>query len=77
VVLLDELEKAHMEVQNILLQVFDDGRLTDGKGRVVDFTNTVIIATSNLGAELIQRNLELPSRPTCSTHYAATCARSS
>src|SRR5258705_6092338 len=58
VVLLDELEKAHMEVQNILLQVLDDGRLTDGKGRVVDFTNTVIIATSNVGSELIQRNLQ-------------------
>ncbi len=57
VVLLDEIEKAHAEVQNILLQVFDDGRLTDGKGRIVDFTNTIIIATSNLGAELIQANL--------------------
>jgi ATP-dependent Clp protease ATP-binding subunit ClpC len=49
-------------VQNILLQVFDDGRLTDGKGRVVDFTNTVIIATSNVGSELIQRNLEKDER---------------
>ena len=57
VVLLDEVEKAHPDVYNTLLQVFDDGRLTDGKGRVVDFTNTVIIATSNLGAELIQREL--------------------
>jgi ATP-dependent Clp protease ATP-binding subunit ClpC len=57
VVLLDELEKAHPDVHNILLQVFDEGRLTDGKGRVVDFTNTILIATSNLGADLIQRQL--------------------
>ncbi|SFP98502.1 ATP-dependent Clp protease ATP-binding subunit ClpC [Tranquillimonas alkanivorans] len=58
VVLLDEIEKAHTDVYNILLQVFDDGRLTDGKGRVVDFSNTVIIATSNLGSDIIQRNLQ-------------------
>jgi ATP-dependent Clp protease ATP-binding subunit ClpC len=58
VLLLDEIEKAHPDVHNILLQVFDDGRLTDGKGRVVDFTNTIIIATSNLGSDLIQRNLK-------------------
>ena len=57
VVLLDEIEKAHPDAHNILLQIFDDGRLTDGKGRVVDFTNTVIIATSNVGAHLIQENL--------------------
>ena len=57
VLLLDEIEKAHPDVHNILLQVFDDGRLTDGKGRVVDFTNTTIIATSNLGSDLIQSNL--------------------
>jgi ATP-dependent Clp protease ATP-binding subunit ClpC len=57
VVLLDEFEKAHLDVQNVMLQVFDDGRLTDGKGRVVDFSNTVIIATSNLGSDLIQENL--------------------
>ena len=56
-VLLDEIEKAHAEVHNILLQLFDEGRLTDGKGRVVDFTNTIIIATSNLGSDVIQRNL--------------------
>lgn len=56
VILLDEIEKAHPDVYNILLQVFDDGRLTDGKGRVVDFTNTIIIATSNLGSELIIAN---------------------
>jgi ATP-dependent Clp protease ATP-binding subunit ClpC len=58
VILLDEIEKAHADVNNVLLQVFDDGRLTDGKGRVVDFSNTVIIATSNLGASLILENLE-------------------
>ncbi|MHC2109187.1 ATP-dependent Clp protease ATP-binding subunit [Methylobacterium sp. CM6246] len=57
VVLLDEIEKAHPDVYNTLLQVFDDGRLTDGKGRVTDFTNTMLIATSNLGADIIQRNL--------------------
>nr|NKR04505.1 AAA domain-containing protein [Escherichia coli] len=59
VVLLDEIEKAHPDVYNTLLPVFDDGRLTDGKGRVVDFTNCVLIATSNLGADIIQRNLRL------------------
>jgi len=61
VVLLDEIEKAHPDVYNILLQVFDDGRLTDGKGRVVDFTNTIIIATSNLGSDIIQRRLKARS----------------
>src|SRR2546430_10082490 len=60
VILLDEFEKAHPDVQNILLQVSDDGRLTDGKGRVIDFTNTIIISTSNVGSELIQRNLQAP-----------------
>lgn len=59
VILLDEIEKAHPDVHNLLLQVFDDGRLTDGKGRVVDFTNTIIIATSNIGASLIHENLAL------------------
>ncbi len=58
VILLDEIEKAHPDVSNVLLQVFDDGRLTDGKGRVVDFSNTIIIATSNLGASIIMDNLE-------------------
>ncbi|WP_027793453.1 ATP-dependent Clp protease ATP-binding subunit [Paraburkholderia acidipaludis] len=60
VILLDEIEKAHPDVYNVLLQVFDDGRLTDGKGRVVDFSNTIIIATSNLGASIIMENLEQP-----------------
>lgn len=58
VLLLDEIEKAHPDVYNVLLQVFDDGRLTDGKGRVVDFTNTIIIATSNIGSDLILANLK-------------------
>lgn len=57
VVLLDEIEKAHPDVFNILLQVLDDGRLTDNKGRVVDFKNTIIIMTSNIGASLIQENI--------------------
>ena len=60
VILLDEIEKAHPEVHNILLQVFDDGRLTDGKGRVVDFSNAILIATSNIGSDLIQHNLTAP-----------------
>jgi ATP-dependent Clp protease ATP-binding subunit ClpB len=54
VILLDEVEKAHPDVFNVLLQVLDDGRLTDGQGRTVDFRNTVIIMTSNLGSEVIQ-----------------------
>ena len=58
VVLLDEIEKAHPDVFNILLQVLDDGRLTDNKGRTVDFKNTIIIMTSNLGSSLIQENFE-------------------
>ena len=56
VVLLDEIEKAHPDVFNILLQVLDDGRLTDNKGRTVDFRNTIIIMTSNMGSQLIQEN---------------------
>jgi len=58
VILLDEVEKAHHDVFNILLQVLDDGRLTDGQGRTVDFRNTVVIMTSNLGSDLIQGNQE-------------------
>ncbi|OGX82217.1 ATP-dependent chaperone ClpB [Hymenobacter lapidarius] len=58
VVLLDEIEKAHPDVFNILLQVLDDGRLTDNKGRVANFKNTLIIMTSNTGADLIQRNFK-------------------
>lgn len=58
VILLDEIEKAHPDVFNILLQVLDDGRLTDNKGRVVNFKNTIIIMTSNMGSHLIQENFE-------------------
>jgi len=54
VILLDEIEKAHPDVFNVLLQVLDDGRLTDGQGRTVNFKNTVIIMTSNLGSQMIQ-----------------------
>ncbi len=54
--MLDEIEKAHSDVFNILLQVLDDGRLTDGQGRTVDFRNTVIIMTSNLGSDLIMES---------------------
>ena len=58
VVLLDEIEKAHPEVFNILLQLLDDGRLTDNKGRIANFKNTIIIMTSNLGADLLRRRIE-------------------
>ena len=58
VVLLDEIEKAHSDVFNILLQVLDDGRLTDNKGRTVDFRNTIIIMTSNIGSQVIRENME-------------------
>ncbi|MFN5812596.1 MAG: AAA family ATPase, partial [Bacteroidota bacterium] len=58
VVLLDEIEKAHPDVWNVLLQVLDDGRLTDNKGRLVNFKNTIIIMTSNLGSHLIQEAFE-------------------
>jgi ATP-dependent Clp protease ATP-binding subunit ClpB len=60
VVLFDEIEKAHPDVFNILLQILDDGRLTDGQGRTVDFRNTILIMTSNLGSQLIQ---EMSNRP--------------
>jgi ATP-dependent Clp protease ATP-binding subunit ClpB len=58
VVLFDEIEKAHPDVYNVLLQVLDDGRLTDNKGRVVNFKNTIIIMTSNMGSHIIQANFE-------------------
>ncbi len=58
VVLLDEIEKAHPEIFNVLLQVLDDGRLTDSKGRTVNFKNTIIIMTSNLGSQLVQQKIE-------------------
>ncbi|MDA3812329.1 MAG: ATP-dependent chaperone ClpB [Spirochaetaceae bacterium] len=58
VILFDEIEKAHPDVFNILLQVLDDGRLTDGQGRIVNFQNTIIIMTSNLGSDIIRQNLK-------------------
>ena len=64
VVLLDEIEKAHEDIYNILLQVFEDGRLTDGKGRIVDFKNTIIVMTSNLGSsQLSATNLGFSTNP--------------
>ncbi|HHY91906.1 MAG TPA: AAA domain-containing protein, partial [Firmicutes bacterium] len=63
VVLFDEIEKAHPEVFNVLLQVLEDGRLTDGKGRTVDFRNTIVIMTSNVGAELLRREPTVGFRP--------------
>ena len=62
VLLLDEVEKAHPDVFNILLQVLEDGRLTDGQGRTVDFRNTVIVMTSNLGSDVIQQYADQPDR---------------
>jgi ATP-dependent Clp protease ATP-binding subunit ClpC len=58
-ILLDEIEKAHPEVFNILLQIFDDGHLTDAKGRRVDFRNSIIVMTSNIGSDLIKRDTSL------------------
>ncbi|MBI2626988.1 MAG: AAA family ATPase [Parcubacteria group bacterium] len=60
IILLDEIEKAHPDVFNSLLQVLEDGRLTDGQGRVIDFTNTIIIATSNAGSDIIYREADKP-----------------
>ena len=62
VVLFDEIEKAHPDVFNILLQVLDDGRLTDGQGRIVDFKNTLIIMTSNIGSSLILEDINLSEK---------------
>ena len=81
VVLLDEMEKAHADVFNILLQLLDDGRLTDGQGRTVDFRNTIVIMTSNLGIGGVQgrldRSAERSGRPRCSRTCRATSAPSS
>ena len=63
VILLDEIEKAHPDVFNILLQVFDDGHLTDAKGRRVDFRNAIIVMTSNIGAETIRKGSSWVLRP--------------
>ncbi|MBU1627114.1 AAA family ATPase, partial [bacterium] len=64
VILLDEIEKAHPEVFNILLQILDDGRLTDGQGRTVDFKNTVLIMTSNIGSELLMNPMSAEDKET-------------
>ena len=69
VILLDEVEKAHPDVFNILLQVLDDGRLTDGQGRTVDFRNTVIVMTSNLGSQMIQEGAEGGEGRDVEEHY--------
>jgi ATP-dependent Clp protease ATP-binding subunit ClpB len=69
VVLFDEIEKAHPDVFNVLLQVLDDGRLTDGQGRTVDFKNTIVIMTSNLGSHIIQEFF-LDSQKTASARLA-------
>ena len=75
VVLLDEIEKAHPDVFNILLQVLDDGRLTDNKGRTVDFKNTILIMTSNVGADIIQTFMEhLPVEGEDRTKMLADCS---
>ena len=68
VVLFDEIEKAHPDVMNILLQILDDGRLTDGKGRTIDFRNTVLIMTSNVGAETIKKNSTMGFSPISDEH---------
>ena len=74
VVLLDEIEKAHPDVFNTLLQVLDDGRLTDNKGRTVDFKNTILIMTSNVGADIIQGYMEkLPLEASARTGMLAEC----
>lgn len=66
VILLDEIEKAHPQVLNILLQVLDDGRLTDSKGRTVDFSNTVVILTSNVGSDILQEHFQQSQSPVIS-----------
>ena len=71
VVLFDEIEKAHPDVFNILLQVLDDGRLTDNKGRVVNFKNTIIIMTSNLGSQYIQSRFDA-LKDNCGEEYEKT-----
>ena len=77
VILFDEIEKAHPDVFNVLLQVLDDGRLTDGQGRTVDFRNTIIILTSNIGAEYLVNQKEGEDTTWCATSSWARCGRSS
>ena len=62
VILFDEIEKAHPAIFNVLLQILDDGRMTDGQGRTIDFKNTIIIMTSNIGSQLIQTHAETPEK---------------
>ena len=68
VLLFDEIEKAHPDVFNVLLQILDDGRLTDGQGRTVDFKNTVIIMTSNVGSDMIREHAGLGFRQDAKEH---------
>jgi ATP-dependent Clp protease ATP-binding subunit ClpB len=75
VILLDEIEKAHSDVFNVLLQVLDDGRMTDGKGRTVDFKNTILIMTSNLGGDLIIRMVEENADHEAISHQIAEILR--
>lgn len=75
VILLDEFEKAHPDVSNILLQVLDEGRLTDNKGRIANFKNTIIIMTSNIGSDLIQENFEGVLQADMPAVYATTKAQ--
>ena len=77
VVLFDEIEKAHPDVFNVLLQVLDDGRLTDGQGRTVDFKHTLIVMTSNLGAEFLVMQKEGEEPPPSTTRSCRSCARTS
>ncbi|MBI6057936.1 AAA family ATPase, partial [Clostridium perfringens] len=70
VILLDEVEKAHSDVFNVLLQILDEGRLTDSKGRSVDFKNTIIIMTSNIGSQILLENVKDSGEITESTEKA-------
>ncbi|WP_312632423.1 AAA family ATPase, partial [Mammaliicoccus sciuri] len=70
VILLDEVEKAHTDVFNVLLQILDEGRLTDSKGRSVDFKNTIIIMTSNIGSQVLLENVKETGEITESTEKA-------
>ena len=77
VLLFDEVEKAHADVFNLLLQVLDDGRLTDGRGRTADFSNTVVIMTSNIGSKrLLDTDPSSSRAPRGSRRCATSCARS-
>ena len=76
VVLFDEIEKAHPDIFNILLQVLDDGRLTDNKGRLVNFKNTIIIMTSNMGSQLIRENFEHLNDTNRAKSFRCSCTTS-